>query len=247
MKKSNLRKFGVALLAVVLLVSAQNAAAQSELVLSINRDFGYGGFDNKIEGLFSLSAEGPEDLVRVDFFIDEELIANLEAEPFRVQFSTNSYAAGEHRLYAIGFTPSGEELQSNEIARVFITKEEIREAIFGIIVPLVGVIILLTLASAVIPALLGRKEKVGEYGILGGTVCPNCGLPFSLKFWGLNLFTGKLQRCPHCGKWSVVKRANPEALAAAEARYRGEEPTQVAEETKELRTRRQIDDSRYEN
>jgi hypothetical protein len=247
MKKSNLRKFGVVLLAVILLVCVQNAAAQGQLVLSINRDFGYGGFDNKIEGLFSLTAEGPEDLVGVNFFIDEELLATTEAEPFRVQFSTNSYAAGEHRLYAIGATSSGEEIRSNEIVRVFLTKEESRGAIFGIIVPLVGVIILLTLASAVVPALLGRKEKVGEYGILGGTVCPKCGLPFSLKFWGLNLFTGKLQRCPHCGKWSVVKRANPEALAAAEARYRGEEPAQNTDESKEQRVRRQIDDSRYES
>jgi len=110
------------------------------------------------------------------------------------------------------------------VIRVFITKEQSGDAVMGIIVPILGIILLLMIASAGIPALLGHKEKVGEYGILGGIVCPICGLPFSLKVMGFNWFTGKLQRCPHCGKWSVVKRTSAEALATAEARYRGEEP-----------------------
>lgn len=228
------------------LTIVQIASVQGELILSIDRDFGYGGFDNKIEGLFSLKAEG-RDLVQVDFFIDDELVGTVEHAPFRIQFSTNSYAPGEHLLYAIAFTSSGEQLQSNEIVRVFITKEESRNAVIGTMVPIVGIIFLLMAAAAGISALLGPKKKVGGYGILGGTVCPKCGLPFSLKILGFTWFTGKLQRCPHCGKWSVVNRASASALAAAEARYRSEEHVQVANETTEQRTRRQIDDSRYEN
>jgi hypothetical protein len=176
----------------------------------------------------------------------EESIATIDEEPFRIQFSTNSFAPGEHRLYAIGKTSSDQEIRSNEIIRVFITKEETGEAVIGMIAPILGIILLIMIASAGIPALLRRKEKVGHYGILGGTVCPKCGLPFTLRFWGLNWFTGKIQRCPHCGKWSVVNRANPEALAAAEALYRGDEPAQAGDESREQRTRRQIDDSRYE-
>lgn len=236
----------ISLIVLIALSVAQNAIAQGELVLSINRDFGYGGFDNKIEGLFSLEAEGPQDLERVDFYIGEELLASIDEAPFRVQFSTNSYAPGEHRLYAIGFTSSGGQLQSNEIVRVFLSKEESRNSVIGIIGPMLGIILLLMLVGAGLPALLGRKEKVGEYGILGGTVCPKCGLPFTLTVLGFNWFTGKVQKCPHCGKWSVVRRASPDALAAAEGRYRGEEHTQASSESKEQRTRRQIDDSRYE-
>lgn len=242
-----MRRFSILSLIVLLSLSAtQIALAQSELVLSINRDFGYGGFDNKIEGLFTLNAESRLDLVSVDFFIDDELIASVDEIPFRIQFSTNSFAPGEHQLYAIGFSSSGEEIRSNEIIRVFITKEETGDAMIGIIVPMLGIILLIMIASAGIPALLGNKESVGQYGILGGTVCPKCRLPFSLKFWGFNWFTGKLQRCPHCGKWSVVRHASTENLAAAEARWRGDEPTQIIEETREQRTRRQIDDSRYD-
>ena len=114
---------------------------------------------------------------------------------------------------------------------MFLNKEESRGAAIGIIGPMLGIVLLVMLAGAGIPALLGRKEKVGEYGILGGTVGPKCGLPFTLKFWGFNWFTGKLQRCPHCGKWSVVRHASPKALAAAEARWRGETPVNFPRKT----------------
>jgi hypothetical protein len=243
MKKSIVAFFAI----LAAMTMTQVVFAQSQLVLSINRDFGYGGFDNKIEGLFSLEAEGPEDLSRVNFFVDEDLIAATEQRPFRIQFSTNNYSPGEHRLYAIGFTSSGGELRSNEIIRVFITKEESRNAVMGIIIPTLAIIVGLMILSLLIQTLLGRKEQVGKYGILGGTVCPKCSLPFSLKVLGINWFGGKLQRCPHCGKWSVVKRANADDLATAEAKYRGEESTQISSEGEDIRIKRQIDDSRYEN
>jgi hypothetical protein len=236
----------LALVVMFALSSAQIALAHGELVLSLNRDFGYGGFDNKIEGLFSLQAEGPQDLVRVDFYIDEEIIAAVSEPPFRVQFSTNAYSPGEHRLSAIGLTSSGEELQSNEIVRVFLTQEESRSAVIGFIAPMAGIVLLVVIAVAVIPMALGRKEKVGGYGMLGGTVCPVCGLPFSLNVLGLNWFTGRLQRCPHCANWSIVRRASPDTLAAAEARFRGERQTVARAEGEAERLRRQIDDSRYE-
>lgn len=71
-----MKRFGlVGLIVLLSLSAAQIGLAQSELVLSINRDFGYGGFDSKIEGLFSLHANGPENLVNVEFFIDETSIA----------------------------------------------------------------------------------------------------------------------------------------------------------------------------
>jgi len=57
----------------------------------------------------------------------------------------------------------------------------------------------------------------------------------------------RLQRCPHCGSWALVRRAQPQDLAAAEARWRGDQPAAVSGEDKARRARHQIDDSRYEN
>lgn len=186
----------VFLIALIVLSAVQNAFTQSEFVLSINRDFGYGGFDNKIEGLFSLTAKGPENLTGVGFYIDDELIGTDEVPPFKLQFSTNSYSPGEHRLYAIDHTSSGEDLQSNEIIRVFLSKDESRDAALGLIVPMIGIVLIVMFATAMIPAVFGRKEKVGEYGMLGGTVCPKCGLPFTLKFLGAQLVHWKIATLP---------------------------------------------------
>lgn len=234
-------------LAALLTLAAQPAWAQSELVLSLSRDFGYGGLDNSIEGLFSISAAGPEDLERVDFYLDDTLMASIDQAPFRFQFSTSSYAPGAHSLYALGYTRSGAELRSNEITRTFLTKEQSQGVIWGILVPLFGAVLLIMVLSAVIPSLLGRKATFkGSYGMLGGTVCPKCGLPFSYSFLAPNMLVGKLQRCPHCGRWSLVRRARPQELAAAEARWRGDAEKPMQPEDKAERARRQIDDSRYE-
>ncbi len=51
-------------------------------------------------------------------------MASVESAPFRYQFSTKSYAPGEHHLVAIGTTADGQELRSNEFVREFLGAEE---------------------------------------------------------------------------------------------------------------------------
>jgi hypothetical protein len=55
----------------------------------------------------------------------------------------------------------------------------------------------------------------------------------------------KLERCPHCGRWSRVPRASAERLAAAEARLLGETSPEASPETQAEGLRRQMDDSRF--
>ncbi len=235
------------LAALIIFVVVESTLVQGpELVLSINRDFGYGGFDNKIEGLFSLHAAGPDDLVRVVFFLDDSLLTTDTEPPFEFQFSTNEYAPGEHRFYALGSTAAGAELHSNEIVRVFITKEESGQQVIGLVVPLLAGVAAVVVIMLLVMTLLGRKASFsGGYGMLAGAVCPQCGLPYALSFWAPRLVMGRLQRCPHCGKWALVRRARPEDLAAAETRWRAAEGGQANAEEAKKRARRQIDDSRY--
>jgi Zn ribbon nucleic-acid-binding protein len=235
------------LVAVFVFVAAHPVLAQGhELALSINRDFGYGGLDNKIEGLFSLHATGPVDLVRVVFFMDNNLLTADTEPPFELQFSTNDYALGEHRFYALGSTAAGAELHSNEIVRVFITKEESGQQVIGLVLPLLAGVAAVVTIMLLVMTLLGRKASFsGGYGMLGGAVCPQCGLPYALSFWAPRLVAGRLQRCPRCGKWALVRRARPEDLAAAEARWRGDAGAQETGAGQAERARRQIDDSRY--
>ena len=208
------------------LLMATPASAQApELVLSLSRDFGYGGFGNQIEGLFSLHATGPDDLARVDFYLDDTLMVSVSAPPFEVQFSTSTYASGEHRLSARGFTSAGVELRSNELVRIFLTRDETGQQVVGLIVPLIAAIAAVVVTMALMTVFFGRKAGFkGSYGALGGAVCANCGLPFSLSFFAPRLMVARLQRCPHCGSWALVRRAQPQDLAAAEARWRGDQP-----------------------
>jgi hypothetical protein len=231
----------------VALFLVTSASAQSELALRLNRDFGYGGFDNKVEGLFSLHASGPDDLAHVDFYIDDTLMSSITTPPFSFQFSTSDYPPGEHRLVAVGFTVDGAELSSNEIVSVFLTKDEAGQQTFGLIVPVAIGIIALMAIMAVVSTLIGSRTVFkGTYGMLGGTVCPRCTLPYSLSIWAPRLVIARVQRCPHCGKWALVRRAAPAELAAAEERWRGNQAVVPGVDDEAQRAKRQIDDSRYE-
>lgn len=115
-----------------------------------------------------------------------------------------------------------------------------------LILVVIGVIVF-----RVIPNLKSNADgefKVGDYGALGGIVCPNCDLPYAKKLGSINLGIGSLNRCPHCQKWRVARRASPNALAEAEARMGGQESAgeKKPEMSEEEKLRRDLDSSRFE-
>ena len=58
---------------------------------------------------------------------------------------------------------------------------------------------------------------------------------------------GKLTPCPHCGKWSIVKRASMSDLQAAEQAELIVEEVQIPEVSDEEKLRKELDDSKYQN
>ncbi len=115
---------------------------------------------------------------------------------------------------------------------------------------LVGIILLIVVGRRLL--LLKGEKTVGAvdgpagYGLAGGAICPRCGQAFARHPLSPNLITGKLSRCPHCGKWSVAPRATPAELAAAEAAQRAAKEPGTAVLSEEERLRRQIEASKYE-
>lgn len=86
-----------------------------------------------------------------------------------------------------------------------------------------------------------------DYGILGGAVCPKCGKPFRRSLMGLNLVLWRFQRCPHCRKWILTRRASRAELEQAEKRMASvEQPAAGEPLSPEERLRRQIEASKYE-
>ncbi len=190
-------------------------AQQTRLTLRLSRTWGYGGPNGDIQGTFTFKAEGPPDLTAVEFYIDDTLVGRVTESPWRLRFVTDDYPLGRHRLYAIGHTTDGQTLKSNILVRNFVPASEAWQFIIKFSAPL------LFLAFA-IPALIywidkkRNPEKYSGYGgPMGGAVCPHCGCPFSRHWWGLNFGKKKYDRCPHCGKWSMVGRASEAELRAA--------------------------------
>ena len=243
------------ILFVLFLGIASPALAQegeATLTLRLNRDFGYGGFDGKIQGTFSMRASGPDTLNRVVYFIDDKQVGEVTSAPFNFQFHTGSFDPGVHTLYAVGYTTDDRELRSNEIRAHFISAEEAGQSTLGIVVPIIAIVLAVSVIGILVPLITGRQDKVrpvGEYGAAGATVCKACSLPFSRHVFAPNLVVGKLERCPHCSKWQLATRASGSFLALAEERLRQdrEEGVMQVEESEEEKMQRMLDDSRFED
>jgi hypothetical protein len=226
-----------------------------ELELNLSRDFGYGGPNGDIQGRFSMIAEGPADLQRVVFLIDDQSIGEDSEPPFRLQFQTDNYELGRHALSATGFTSDGRELHSRALQRNFVAASEGWRSglrIGGLVAAAAAVA--MTIAG-LLTALANRNQAstpLGaprNYGVFGGAVCPKCGRPFALHIWKMNLLVGALDRCPHCGRWSLVQRAHPAVLRAAEEAEleQAAEPEPPPLLSEEERLRKLLDESRFDD
>jgi len=243
------RALATALLLVLGMAAATSAQEEAPLRLRLSRDIG-SAFGARIQGTFTLKAEGAADLVQVVFLIDGQPIAEDNSAPFQTQFRTGNHEPGLHRLSAHGFTADGREYDSNELQREFLSgKESTRLTLI-----IVGALVVLIVGGRMLASRVanrGQRKSGGTAisGPLGGTICPNCGRPYALHLWGFNLLAKRLDRCPHCGKWRLVQRAPVEALQAAAAMFaeEGIEPGAAVEVSEDERLRRQLEDSRFDD
>ncbi len=224
-----------------------DALAQAEaLTLYVRRNFGYGG-GSQIQGNFRLEVEGPADLVSVTYLIDGEVLATIDSAPFRVDFETDAHPHGWHDLTAIGRLADGRAVTSNTRRFEFVSAEVGWQAagqIGGTLLGGVAVVIVVVLGLQVLVFGRGSKARRPGDGWLGGAVCGHCGHAFSIHLWSLNAVGARFDRCDHCGKWSLVRRASPAELEAAEAAFAPVVEAPPADQAAE-RDRRRLDDTRY--
>lgn len=231
------------------------AQEENQLTLRLSRNFGYSSGTGDIQGTFTMQAEGPEDLTRVVFYIDDQMIGEVLDPPFQLRFNTKDFPLGVNTLRAVGYTSQGDQLLSNQQRRNFVPAEVGMQVAGKIVLPLLGIIILAVILSIAVPSLVSRGRKTSlplgaqrRYGIFGGTICPKCQRPFEMHVWGLNFAVGKFDRCPHCGKWSLVRRIPLDMLREAEAAELASAVTPTpAADSIEDRLRKDIEDSRYQD
>ncbi len=254
--RTNFRKpwhlFGVmSLLMALLIISPRCVSAQtdSELTISMLRNFG-SALGGNISGTFTIRAKGPDKLDHVTFYLDNEPIGTVDSPPYNLKFNTSAYAEGTHTITAVGTTTDDQELQSNSITRNFLTQSESNKSIILFVVPLVLLIIVARFAAHWISKRgdSSSPEVAALDGPNGGTICPKCHKPFARHWWGLNFGTSKYDRCPHCHKWSLVKRVPPELLQASiDTMQQSETPSEETTTTDNKTDRkRRLDDSRFE-
>jgi hypothetical protein len=250
-----MKKYSVAILIAILvsLVIISAASTQGEeLTLGLSRDFGSGGFNGDIQGTFTVKASGPANLERVQFFLDDTGLGEDSESPFAIQFFTDNYPNGAHVFRAVGYTTDGKQLKSQTISARFISKEEGSAAALKIIVPILAVVFGAMAISAITTMINVRKGKKLPAGAarsytFGGGICPKCKRPFGFQLLGIHMFGRKLTPCPHCGKWSVVKRATMSELHAAEQAELDTEKAQIHEASREEKLRKELDNSKFQN
>jgi len=217
--------------------------------VSLRRDFGYGsGMD--IQGRMTLSLKGDESLVsRVTFLLDGEELVSKEDAPFSFSFTTDDYPSGVHQLSARVETTDGKTFTTDALTYNFLSKDAANKSTVGIIIPLLGLVAGIALLSWLIQYLGSRKKPnsgVQAYlGFYGGAVCAKCGRPFARSLLGMNMVAGRLERCPHCGKWSLTRRASLAELEAAEASLRASAAADEATAQPRSDLQDMLDDSRY--
>jgi DNA-directed RNA polymerase subunit RPC12/RpoP len=249
-----IRNVFISLLFLLFFLTPTEVHAQEEsegIELRVVRIFGY-RLGDTLQGRIGLRVDGPEDLVRVAFYLDDEMIFEDREAPYQYDFSTGEFSPGEHTLQAVGYTKDGRTLHSDVGMYTFLSADQATQGVQHILVPLlIGVIVLIAIAGAISALITKRKvpqHKIGDYGPAGGAVCKRCGKPFSRHIFSPNLVVGKLERCPYCGKVAIVRRGTPKELKEAEARLLAErqEVEGLAEEGEEERLRRMLDESRFE-
>lgn len=88
-------------------VLGTNTDAELTITYRVTRDFGM-GFGNYIQGTFTIHVTGPNDLLRVEFYLDDVLMKNDMDHPFSWQFNTDSFGTGMHEFKITGYSSNNQ-------------------------------------------------------------------------------------------------------------------------------------------
>jgi hypothetical protein len=121
------------------------AQAAPTISLSFYKNNGY-GLGNDIGGQFTANAAVSQDVVRVEFYLDGQLVQNDTDKPFSWAFNTGDYSLGEHTIEVVAYDGA------NQTATVSATRNFTSyssDSVLIIIVAVVIVVVVVGLAVAV--------------------------------------------------------------------------------------------------
>jgi flagellar basal body-associated protein FliL len=126
----------------VMLSSVMIAQAVPTVSLSFYKDNGY-GMGGDINGYFTVNAAVSEDVVHVEFYLDDELQENDLASPFSWSFNTENYPLGEHTIEVVAYD------SANQTASASATRNFVSFPVDFVVIIIVTVIVVLIVSLAV--------------------------------------------------------------------------------------------------
>jgi hypothetical protein len=255
-----MRKKLFMLMMMAILLSACGAQSRVQDIpgIQISRNFGYSSLSkNEIQGNFTIAYSGPANVKRVVFMMDGKPVADKEGEyPYTFKFDTGSYSLGEHTISVVGYTQEGLALPAKEINVKFVSAGEGVKAGLQIAIPILGLVLLAIIVGIGGPLVFNRgKNQIlaagtpRNYGMRGGCICPRCKRPYVLHFFSLHIGLHKLDRCPYCGKWALVRPRSLADLRAAESLEleQASAPGRTSASSGDEKLRKDLEDSRFQD
>ena len=221
--------------------------------IHLRKDFGY-SWGSQIQGRFTLSIIGDvSEVTQVAFHIDDNTLAIITEAPFHHQFHTGEFDAGKHRLSAEVSLEDGSIQSTPMIVYDFLSPTQMSQQVTTVLLRIGGLILVLFLIGVIIQTLLLKTKKrlphkpgaPRNYGYLGGTICPKCERPFPRHLWGINLIVSRLDRCEHCGRWVMTKRASEADLRAAESAEASFDQEERGDQKTKTDTKAYLEETKY--
>jgi hypothetical protein len=137
-KRNAIRRTGMSI-AVMLLIFAQihvySMCAAESVTLSLSRELGT-ALGSKIQGNFKAIGKGSAGIVRMEFLINGEIVAESDSNRLEYRFNTADFEIGDYNLTMIGYDALENAVQDTELVEFL--SPSINIIIILIIVPIVG-------------------------------------------------------------------------------------------------------------
>lgn len=134
----------IALIALAALPAVYTATAAPTINLSLYKNNGY-GMGQDIAGQWTLNTETSSDVIKVEFYIDDQLQQTDNTAPFSWQFNTNNFTTGTHTLKAVAYNATAES-QTATLQRNFVEDNTSNILVIIVVVAVVIVVIAVVVA-----------------------------------------------------------------------------------------------------
>ncbi|MCW4006530.1 MAG: hypothetical protein NWF04_08080 [Candidatus Bathyarchaeota archaeon] len=125
--------------------------ADPTVSLSLRRDNGY-GFGGDISGLLTARTEVSDDVVTVEFYLDDELQFTADSAPFWWSFDTFDYSFGEHIIKAVAYD-NADNQATDTLSRNFVDVSN------ELLLEITVIIVVIVVALCIVAILIMRRRR----------------------------------------------------------------------------------------